>query len=289
MPEEVNRVVTDHLSDYLFVTEESGVRNLIKAGIAPEKIHLVGNTMIDSLLACQQRAESSSVLDTLGLRQGARPSGASGSLGSVGPYALLTLHRPSNVDRREAFLNILEGLDELTRELPVVFPAHPRTQKRMLEFGLEPFFDSQPAHASSSTGRRLPIRLVPPFGYLDFICLMKHARLVVTDSGGIQEETTCLGIPCVTVRENTERPATVASGMNIIAGTRKEEIREAVRRQMRARTKAALPEKWDGHAAERIVEILTNHFSGKRTLLSLAGSAGETLHPRTRNAYGDGN
>jgi UDP-N-acetylglucosamine 2-epimerase (non-hydrolysing) len=252
MPEEINRVITDHLSDLLFVTEESAIQNLHREGIGPEKIHFVGNTMIDSLLASMERAEKSAILDQFGLRD--RDS-SDVAQGKVRRYAVLTLHRPSNVDNRNTFLEILEGLEELSSSCPVLFSAHPRTRKRIAEFGLERFFQ-----ASKEAG----IRLLDPLGYLDFLCLMKHAALVVTDSGGIQEETTCLMVPCVTVRENTERPVTVARGTNVIAGTRKENIRRAVKEQTNPRKQAQIPEKWDGKAAGRIVEVLMREFR-KRT------------------------
>ena len=257
MPEEINRILTDQLSDLLFVTEESGMLNLAREGIPSEKVHFVGNTMIDSLLAYKEKAEASTILDDLGLRH--RTSG-NGSGRPVRPYALLTLHRPANVDNRDSFLGILEGIDSLAKEYSVVFPAHPRTQKRIREFGLERYFAPDPrkcetveSHAAGGPGS---IRMIDPLGYLDFLCLMKHARLVVTDSGGIQEETTCLGVPCVTVRENTERPVTVKSGTNVLAGVQKEKIRQAVRCQLEKTFANEAPQKWDGKAALRILEIL---------------------------------
>lgn len=261
MPEEVNRVVTDHVSDILFVTEESGFQNLRTEGIPADKIHFVGNTMIDSLLEFSEKAEESKVLEELGFRV-AEKNGAPAR--PVSKYALLTLHRPSNVDTREAFLKILSGLDELASSCPVVFPVHPRTQQRIKELGSAiplPIRPNGLAKGGSavrhSNGGLL---LVDPLGYLDFLCLMKHASMVVTDSGGIQEETTCLGIPCVTVRENTERPVTVDKGTNIIAGTRTEGIRQAIRRQAGARGTGA-PKNWDGRAAKRIVETLVQMWS----------------------------
>jgi UDP-N-acetylglucosamine 2-epimerase (non-hydrolysing) len=235
MPEEVNRVITDHVSDLLFVTEQSGVQNLQHEGISPDQIHFVGNTMIDSLLAFEEKADASPVLERLGFRT---------QDGGVSDYALLTLHRPSNVDDPEAFLDILAGLNELGDDCPIVFPAHPRTQHRITQFGLR----------LETGGTR--IALIDPLGYLDFVALMKHARLVVTDSGGIQEETTCLGIPCVTVRDNTERPVTVTHGTNTIAGTTAAPIRAAIRRQLERASVGVTPEKWDGHAAARIVDVL---------------------------------
>jgi UDP-N-acetylglucosamine 2-epimerase (non-hydrolysing) len=258
MPEEVNRVLTDHISDLLFVTEESGIQNLRNEGISPGTIHFVGNTMIDSLLVFKERAESSSILDRLGLRA---PAGGNGEGKPIKHYALLTLHRPSNVDNRDTFLDILSGLKELAEDCPIVFPAHPRTQQRITEFGLELRLEinetkMKKEDARDSRSRQGGIILTEPLGYLDFLCMMKHAALVVTDSGGIQEETTCLGIPCVTVRENTERPVTVERGTNIIAGTTKERIAAAIQRQMGRKDGSSKPEKWDGQAATRILDVL---------------------------------
>ena len=255
MPEEINRIVTDHLSDLLFITEDSGELNLSHEGIAREKIHFVGNTMIDSLLASLEKADKSTVLDQFGFR------GAPGAKQATRPYALLTLHRPSNVDNRETFLSILEGLTELSSTCPILFSAHPRTRKRIAEFGLERYFHSGGAQADGETG----IRLLEPLGYLDFLSLMKQATLVVTDSGGIQEETTCLLVPCVTVRENTERPVTVTCGTNVIAGTQSERIRQAVQEQLHRRKPGRIPEKWDGKAGARIVETILRDFAGRNS------------------------
>jgi UDP-N-acetylglucosamine 2-epimerase (non-hydrolysing) len=246
MPEEVNRVLTDQVSDILFTTERGALDNLTREGVPAEKVRFVGNTMIDSLLAYRDKANASAILHTLGLCSGA----ANGNSGrSTAPYALLTLHRPANVDSRDAFLNIVEGLDELCGQCAVVFPAHPRTRQRIADFALHGHFSAGPPRAGK-------IGIIEPLGYIDFLCLMSHAKLVVTDSGGIQEETTCLGIPCVTVRENTERPITVENGTNMLAGVRKDGIREAVRRQLEKTFSNEAPPKWDGGAAGRIVEIL---------------------------------
>jgi len=267
MPEEVNRILTDHVADLLFITEESGLHNLRKEGIADEKIHFVGNTMIDSLLAFKGKADGSRILEKLGLRKGDAVSGATNG---TTRYALLTLHRPSNVDQQDTLLNILEGLEELSNNYPVIFPVHPRTQKKIAEFGFERFFvapngsdakqDSGPARAN---GR---IQLVEPLGYLDFLCLMGHASLVVTDSGGIQEETTCLGVPCVTVRENTERPITVKVGTNILAGTSQAGIRQAARQQLTSKVTGRVPEAWDGRSAERILEVICREVEKRQSL-----------------------
>jgi UDP-N-acetylglucosamine 2-epimerase (non-hydrolysing) len=262
MPEEINRIVTDHLADLLFVTEESGIKNLRQEGIADRKIHFVGNTMIDSLMAFKDKARLSPILNNLGLRAGADSSGAANG---VARYALLTLHRPSNVDQRESFLNILEGLKDLTSVCPVVFPAHPRTQKKIADFGLVSFFQNKSdGHngfetANDALGQR--IRMIDPLGYLDFLCLMQNAAVVITDSGGIQEETTCLGVPCVTVRENTERPVTIEVGTNILAGTTARGIREATRQQLESKRDTGIPETWDGRSAERILDVVCNELA----------------------------
>jgi UDP-N-acetylglucosamine 2-epimerase (non-hydrolysing) len=264
MPEEVNRIATDHLSDLLFVTEESGIQNLQREGISDEKIHFVGNTMIDSLLFFKDKADLSTVLDRLGLRD--RPN-AGGATNGIRRYALLTLHRPSNVDNRETFENILDGLADLSQNCPIIFSAHPRTKKRIAEFGLEHHFQGSNGSkfdaAKRSSRATNGIRLIEPLGYLDFLCLMKNASLVVTDSGGIQEETTCLGVPCVTVRENTERPVTVTCGTNALAGTSNDGIRNAVKAQGSRQKSTNVPEKWDGKAAARIIEAVVLEFKKK--------------------------
>jgi UDP-N-acetylglucosamine 2-epimerase (non-hydrolysing) len=283
MPEEINRLVTDQLSDLLFVTEPSGVDNLRQEGVPPHKIHFVGNTMIDSLLAYKEKADTSTILEKLRLRAASaysaaappdgreRGNGAQASSDSgkgVIPYALLTLHRPSNVDNRRSILDIMEGLEELALTRPIIFPVHPRTRRRLEEFGVR-FNAAIGEEILNPDGAPLGgphngILLTEPLGYLDFLCLMKHASMVVTDSGGIQEETTGLGVPCVTVRNNTERPVTIEKGTNVLAGTKSEQIKRAIHQQM-ARTSLPqrLPEKWDGQAAARIVAILAQ--VGRRT------------------------
>jgi UDP-N-acetylglucosamine 2-epimerase (non-hydrolysing) len=256
MPEEVNRVLTDQLADLLFVTEKSALRNLAREGIPDERVHFVGNTMIDSLLRFRGKAEASRMLEELGLRDNLN--------GSIRPYVLLTLHRPANVDSREAFLNILEGLQEVAGEYTIIFPAHPRTQNSISALGLEHYFQTR--HDPNETaGSRLrhgqrTIRIIRPLSYLDFLCLMKKATLIVTDSGGVQEETTCLGIPCVTVRENTERPATIEHGTNILAGVKEGAIRRAIRQQLNATPVGSVPEKWDGGSAARILDVISREF-----------------------------
>jgi UDP-N-acetylglucosamine 2-epimerase (non-hydrolysing) len=233
MPEEINRILTDRISDLLFVSEDSGMRNLCAEGIPLQSTYFVGNTMIDSLREHEAKADASAVLREYQLGKGG--------------YVLLTLHRPANVDDGESFIEILEALGELAESRRIIFPAHPRTQKQIHELGLEPYFDG-----SGACG----IRMIDPQGYLDFLCLMKYARLVVTDSGGVQEETTALGVPCATLRDNTERPATIECGTNILGGTAGNTIQHAIRKQLVRPASSSIPELWDGRAASRIVGIL---------------------------------
>ncbi len=248
MPEECNRVLTDHLSDLLFVTERSGMQNLENEGIPSDRIFFVGNTMIDSLRAYENQAEQSPILKRLGLNVASDHPAGEG-------YVLLTLHRPANVDHRHAFVEILEGLQEIGEK--IIFPAHPRTQKKIQEHRLESYVERD---SGSRDGKRsTTIRMIDPLGYIDFLCLMKHSSLVITDSGGIQEETTCLGVPCVTVRDTTERPVTISKGTNVLAGTHRNGILQAIRKQRSYDGKASIPELWDGKAGQRIVEILVQH------------------------------
>lgn len=237
MPEEVNRVLTDAISDLLFVTEISGVENLRREGVPDKKIHLVGNVMIDTLLKSRARAEKSTILGGLGLEK-AR-------------YAVVTLHRPSNVDDLAAFTPILSALESISRDMPVVFPIHPRTRKNLDTHGL-----------SARIAGNTRLRLVEPLGYLDFLKLMADCGVVLTDSGGIQEETTILGVPCLTLRNNTERPITISQGTNRLAGTTTEGILGAYREAVgRSRIAVTPPDLWDGHAAERIVQCLMRSHS----------------------------
>ncbi|MEE9607513.1 MAG: UDP-N-acetylglucosamine 2-epimerase (non-hydrolyzing) [Myxococcota bacterium] len=232
MPEEVNRLLTDAISDLLFCSEPSGVENLRREGIAEEKVHLVGNVMIDTLLRHRERAERSTILDDLGLE-------ARG-------YTVLTLHRPSNVDDPAVLGKLLDALEVVQRDAPLVFPAHPRTRENLQRFGLADRVASLPG-----------LRLLEPVGYLDFLKLLASARLALTDSGGIQEESTILQVPCLTLRENTERPVTVEMGSNHVVGQDPERIVKAYRRIVDEGIAAPkTPPLWDGCAAERIVEIL---------------------------------
>ncbi|MDR3569097.1 MAG: UDP-N-acetylglucosamine 2-epimerase (non-hydrolyzing) [Syntrophobacteraceae bacterium] len=244
MPEEVNRVATDHLCDLLFVTEQSGIENLKREGIPEEKIFFVGNTMIDTLMLFRERASQSDVLKSLGLIE--RSNGSE----RISPYALLTLHRPSNVDNRETFTGILDAMEKISARLPVVFPAHPRTRKQMDSLQIQ--------NVSRSSGPGAMV--TEPLGYIDFLCLMSNAKLVLTDSGGIQEETTCLGVPCVTIRENTERPVTVTQGTNLLSGVKPDAIVDAANRQLARQKGNSAPEFWDGRASYRIVEAIRGRF-----------------------------
>jgi UDP-N-acetylglucosamine 2-epimerase (non-hydrolysing) len=258
MPEEVNRILTDHISDLLFVTEESGIINLNNEGINEGKIYFVGNTMIDTLLIYENKAGKSSILKELDLLRFKFKMNTKRSTNIVSPFALVTLHRPSNVDNKDNFTNIIEALAEFSRSIDVVFPVHPRTQNKIKEFGLEDYFDfyflKQSKEDKSISKSRGRILLLNPLGYIDFLSLMKNAKVVLTDSGGIQEETTCLGVPCVTIRENTERPVTVTQGTNILSGFDKQKIIDSVKLQMEKEYKKRVPELWDGKAAVRIIQ-----------------------------------
>ena len=244
MPEEVNRILTDAVSDLLFTTERGAADNLAREGVAPDRIVFAGNVMIDTLDRHADRFVPAR--ETLARGGCPDPEG-----GPARGFAVATLHRPSNVDAAEPLERLLVALDGIARELPVVFPAHPRTRGNIARFGLERLID--------------PARwlLLDPLPYFDMIGLMRDARLVLTDSGGVQEETTVLGVPCLTLRENTERPVTVSAGTNRLIGTRPEAIAGAWRAlrdegalAAGARREARRPELWDGRAAIRIVEAL---------------------------------
>jgi len=240
MPEEINRKVTDAIADFLFVTEESGRKNLLREGMSPEKIYFVGNVMIDSLLSHLKKTKNSSILSQLQLDHQ--------------PYALLTLHRPSNVDDKKSFNNIINALEQIEKHIPIVFPIHPRSRK-MLEQFLFVF----------RIEKMKNFKLIDPLGYMDFLSLMKHAKFVLSDSGGIQEETTVLGIPCLTLRNNTERPVTVDLGTNVVVGTDTELIvNESFKILTGHAKKGKIPPLWDGNAAQRIVDILESDFAAKK-------------------------
>jgi len=229
MPEEINRIVTDRLADLLLTPSRDGNENLRAEGTPEEKIHLVGNVMIDTLRRHQPLAGLDRIRDRIPV---------------VGrPYAVLTLHRPSNVDDRAALGSILEAVRTVAARMPVVFPVHPRTRSRLREFNLERQLDGAV--------------LTEPLGYIDFLSLTSHARLILTDSGGLQEESTALGIPCLTLRENTERPVTVTHGTNRVVGTRTADIVEGFEQALAAPPPPRMPELWDGHAAQRVAAVIS--------------------------------
>jgi UDP-N-acetylglucosamine 2-epimerase (non-hydrolysing) len=230
MPEEINRVLTDQISDLLFTTESGAIENLAREGIDPGRVHFVGNVMIDTLRRNLQRAV---------------PADQTCPGLSAKGYVVLTLHRPANVDHRPVLERLLQTVAGIARRLPVVFPLHPRTRKMVAAFELNRHLDSPGIH------------VLPPLGYLEMVGLMRDARLVLTDSGGIQEETTALGVPCLTLRENTERPVTVEEGTNTVVGSDAAKIRAAFEDIVSGGGKSGrIPEYWDGHAADRIADIV---------------------------------
>lgn len=240
MPEEINRVLTDQISDLLFTTERSALENLTAEGIAAERVHFAGNVMIDTLRDNLERAAAPS--DTLS-RAGADPAMAAGA------YGVLTLHRPSNVDDPAVLERLMGLMRDFSERLPLLFPVHPRTRARIDSAGLAATFDAP------------GIVELPPQGYHGMLGLMRGATMVLTDSGGIQEETTALGVPCITLRENTERPITVEQGTNTLTGTDAAAIRAAFESILAGGGKAGrVPELWDGQAATRIVGVLADRF-----------------------------
>jgi UDP-N-acetylglucosamine 2-epimerase (non-hydrolysing) len=236
MPEEVNRLLTDQISDLLFVTCGDATDNLLKEGIAKSKIHLVGNVMIDSLCRTREKAMKCDAGERIGL--------------NGQPFALLTLHRPSNVDDPIRLQRIMGAIREVGRHLKIIFPVHPRTAERIRSLG-----------GANSPQEMNGIVFTPPLGSVDFLGLLLKAKFVMTDSGGLQEETTYLQVPCLTLRENTERPITVSAGTNSIVGTDPERIVGSAMRILAGESKhSEVPPLWDGHASERIVEVLRREF-----------------------------
>ena len=232
MPEEINRLVTDAIADWFFVTEPSGQANLLREGKPRDAVHFVGHVMVDNVLFQRDLLERNPLL------QGA----STGFKATHRHYGVVTLHRPSNVDDREVFTRIAAALREVSTTLPLVFPVHPRTRANAEKFGID--FGPQ-------------VTLLPPLAYMEFLNLWKDAVVVLTDSGGMQEETTALGIPCVTLRENTERPVTVTDGTNVLVGSNPALIKGAVEQILRGDTKLGKrPHLWDGKAAQRTVDIL---------------------------------
>jgi len=236
MPEEINRLVTDQLSDFLFTTCEDADRNLKREGISKDKIFFVGNVMIDTLLTHLDKAGRSKIKKKLKIQK---------------PYSVLTLHRPSNVDRHSDFANIVAALEKIQEKIKIVFPVHPRTEARLKKGPL-----------ASRIAALKNLKLIPPVGYLDFINLLKDAHLVLTDSGGIQEETTVLGVPCLTLRENTERPITIRQGTNLLAG-KDGKIAKLAGQILdgKIKTPSRIPDLWDGKAADRIFNILSKKLN----------------------------
>lgn len=237
MPEEVNRVVTDAISDLLFTPAREADANLVREGIPPERIHFVGNVMIDCLLAQLPKTEQRDTLERFGVE--------------AGQYATLTLHRPSNVDSPEVLSGIVKVMAELSRELSVIWPIHPRSSKMLAQSKLLHHIDCSPN-----------FKLIDPLGYLDMLTLNRQARMILTDSGGLQEEATVLGVPCVTLRQNTERPVTVEVGANRLAGNQPEGIRAAIQSVLDAKEATIRsPELWDGRAAARIADVLMRLYA----------------------------
>lgn len=236
MPEEINRIITDTLSDLLFVTEKSGLENLRKEGIDDSKVFFTGHVMIDSLIYFQEKSKQSPILDQMNL--------------NGTPYVLVTLHRPSNVDVKDNLANLLYAFERIGKYFKIVFPIHPRTSKMITTFGLDKL-----VRANAN------LILTDPIGYLDFMKLMQNARLVLTDSGGIQEETTYFRIPCLTMRQNTERPITVEIGTNTIVGSDMQKIVSETEKVLQQKgKKGEIPELWDGQAAERIVRVILDRL-----------------------------
>jgi UDP-N-acetylglucosamine 2-epimerase (non-hydrolysing) len=232
MPEEINRLVTDAISDYMFVSERSGLVNLKKEGVPSKKVFFVGNVMIDTLLAHMPDINKSGIQKKLGIVDG--------------KYCAMTLHRPSNVDSKKSLLEVYAILNSIPSEIKIIYPIHPRTKKMVEKHGL-----------LSKFGQLKNIMMIDPLGYVDFIRLIKGARFVLTDSGGIQEETTVLIVPCITMRENTERPMTVKVGTNVLVGRNKGMIVTMIRKVMAGKwKKGVIPELWDGKTANRIVKII---------------------------------
>jgi len=256
MPEEINRIVTDSITDIFLVTEESGRANLLREGIAAERIHLVGNLMIDSLRENLERARASDIADRLGVR-GQR-------------YGVVTLHRPANVDDPGALSEILGALTTIAESLPLLWPVHPRTRTRLTQTSDNRAAVGNPAIPSS-------VRLLEPLGYLDFLSLEAGSALVLTDSGGIQEETTVLGVPCLTLRDNTERPSTIELGTNRLAGTKKESILAAWREMQASPRKAQIPPLWDGQAGARSREVLRKYYLEPQALGTRHSAFGQTV------------
>lgn len=245
MPEEINRILTDSISDLLFCTEKQGVEHLLAEGVATNKIFLVGNVMIDTLLKNRKKAEESMILEEMGL--------------APQQFGTMTLHRPSNVDDSVIFSGLLNAVETIQKDMPIIFPIHPRTRKNIETFGLR-----------SKVEQMSNLRLIDPMGYLDFLKLNANAFVVLTDSGGLQEETTILKVPCITLRENTERPITCEVGSNQLVGTSPEAILAAYRKiREKQLPEPSIPDLWDGQAAGRIADIIVAELAKRERKTTL--------------------
>lgn len=262
MPEEINRLLTDAISDFLFTPSPDADENLKREGIPSQKIFLVGDVMVDTLLFNLEKAKKTHILECLSLQPAQQPT--SNNLQSTivnrqsaRPYALLTLHRPSNVDDKDAFLRIINVLTEISKHIPIIFPVHPRIRKQIETFGFQRYFFNLTNNESLITNNG--IYLVNPIGYLNFLKLMLHSKFIMTDSGCIQEETTVLGIPCLTLRNTTERPITITQGTNVLVWNDTQKIIDEAFKVLGGKGKRGnCPEMWDGKAAERVVKVLVN-------------------------------
>lgn len=258
MPDEINRIVNDSISDYLFTTEESATRNLLRQGAPEGQVFFVGNVLIDTLLRHRSKAQESTIIQDLQLIDGA----------GVKPYAILTVQRPENINHRGVLSQMLDAFLEISKRMPVIFPAHPQALKRIQEEDLGDYFVDHFVQDPEPWDERVRIRLIPQLGYLDFLRLMSEARVVLTDSGGIQDETTMLGVPCITVRDKTERLVTLEQGTNVLAGSNPEKIISEFNRAYRNRRKAnRSPRYWDGNAAKRIIKVLLDDLSPEQSLV----------------------
>lgn len=234
MPEEINRVLVDHVTDFLFVTEPSALKNLIEEGIPRRRIFLVGNVMIDTLMKSKSKIRESKILQELGLKKK--------------NYAVLTLHRPSNVDDKQAFLKLLSAFNEIQKKIKIIYPIHPRTKKQIQKFNLRNCLE-----------KMKNLMVIPPLGYVDMMKLVSESKFLMTDSGGLQGESTFLKIPCLTLRKNTERPITVVVGSNTICGNDGKRISREIDRILEGKYKRSkIPKFWDGKTSQRIMKIVTN-------------------------------
>jgi len=235
MPEEINRILTDHISDYLFTTEDEANKNLLKEGINKKKIFFVGDIMVDSLRLAQKKIKKINILNKFGFKKK--------------NYIFLTMHRPSNVDNKKILTSLLQTLNIISQKLPIIFPIHPRTKDRIKRFNLD------------NKLKNKNIILTSPLSYSETVYLLINARLIITDSGGIQQETTSLGVPCLTIRENTERPITITQGTNVLCGYNQNKIIKETNKILAGKQKKSkIPKYWDGHTAERIIKMLNNNL-----------------------------